>query len=211
MQIKAQNITKQFTEKYILREFSFEINPGDKVNIAGPSGIGKTTLFRLLLGFEMPDSGHIEVNGKALEGEQIWAVRQQVAYVSQDLNIGLGTVNQLFTETLSYKQNHHLKSHAQKHIAQLLEQFELPTSTLDKNITELSGGEKQRVAIVNSLLLQRKVFFLDEISSALDASLKEKVLDYFLGNTEFTVLYISHDSYRPSNIAIKTLTLSNHD
>ena len=68
MHIKAKSITKKFTEKFILREFSFEINPGDKVNIAGPSGIGKTTLFKLLLGFELPDSGCIEVNSKALEG-----------------------------------------------------------------------------------------------------------------------------------------------
>lgn len=211
MHIKAKSITKKFTEKFILREFSFEINPGDKVNIAGPSGIGKTTLFKLLLGFELPDSGCIEVNSKALEGSQIWAVRQQVAYVSQDLNIGLGTVNQLFAETLSYKNNEHLKQDAQTHIAELLKLFELPQPTLAKNLSELSGGEKQRIAIVNALLLQRKVFFLDEISSALDASLKEKVLSFFLGNPAFTVLYISHDSYKPVNITLKTINLSPYE
>lgn len=211
MNIKAERITKKFTEKFILREFSFDIATGDKVNIAGPSGIGKTTLFRLLLGFETPDAGQIFVNGKLLAGDEVWQVRKQVAYISQDLNIGLGTVNQLFAETLSYKQNQHLKHNAQNHMAELLQYFELGQSILASNLSELSGGEKQRIAIVNALLLERKVFFLDEISSALDQAMKEKVLHYFLSNPQFTVLYISHDSYLPSSVSIKTLQLNSHD
>jgi putative ABC transport system ATP-binding protein len=211
MHIHAESITKQFTEKFILREFSFQIAPGDKVNVAGKSGIGKTTLFRMLLGFEMPDAGRILINGKALEGNQIWQVRKEVAYVSQDLNIGLGTVGELFAETLSYKQNQVLKPAWQAKMEELMEYFELPLQLINSQLSELSGGEKQRIAIVNALLLQRKVYFLDEISSALDQGMKEKVLLYFLSKPEFTVLYISHDRFLPANTQVKTLQLNSYE
>jgi putative ABC transport system ATP-binding protein len=96
-------------------------------------------------------------------------------------------------------------------INHLLNFFELPKEILNKNIEELSGGEKQRVAIINALLLQRKIFFLDEITSALDQKLKRKVLDFFLANSNFTVLYISHDDYLPENTNIRILKLSENE
>jgi putative ABC transport system ATP-binding protein len=86
-----------------------------------------------------------------------------------------------------------------------LDFFEIPVSFLDKNIEELSGGEKQRIAIINALLLERKIFLLDEISSSLDNSLKIKTIDFFLTKPDFTVLYISHDKYLPKGFDIRTI------
>jgi putative ABC transport system ATP-binding protein len=120
-------------------------------------------------------------------------------------------VGELFAETVSYKQNHHLKPQAQVLRDELLAYFELPLSIVASKISELSGGEKQRIAIINAVLLQRKVFFLDEISSALDPAMKEKVLNYFLTNPAFTVLYISHDSYLPVDVNVRTLNLNNYE
>lgn len=208
---KIDGITRQFSEKFVLRNFSFELAKGDKLNIAGRSGIGKTTLFRLLLGFDKPDSGSIYFNGELLTDEKVWEVRRQVAYVSQDLNIGRGLVRALFSETLNYKANLHHKHASEKEILQHLTYFQLPETILDKNIEELSGGEKQRLAIVNALILKRTIFFLDEVTSALDPELKTRVLDYFLVNTEFTVLYISHDAYLPENTAVRTLILDENE
>ena len=208
---KANDITKQFSEKFVLSDFSFEVAKGDKINIAGRSGIGKTTLFRLLLGFDTPDKGSIYFDNEPLTDERIWEVRRQVAYVSQDLNIGRGSVRSLFIETHNYKANQRHGHFQDKEILLLLAYFELPESILNKNIEELSGGEKQRIAIVNALLLNRTIFFLDEVTSALDPLLKAKVLDYFLGNAEFTVLYISHDTYLPDNIVVRTLKLDENE
>jgi len=95
------------------------------------------------------------------------------------------------------------KAEIQKHFAC----FELSEDILSKNIEELSGGEKQRIAIINALILNRKIFFLDEITSALDKVLKARTLDYFLQNPDLTVLYISHDSYLPTGVELKTLKL----
>jgi ABC-type dipeptide/oligopeptide/nickel transport system, ATPase component len=204
---KIDRITKQFSEQFVLQDFSFEILPGEKVIVSGRSGIGKTTLFRLLLGFEKPDSGEIYFENRLLDETSVWQLRHKVAYVSQDLNIGRGNLRAFFTETLSLKANLAKKNDALKSLNELLAYFELPETLLQKNIEELSGGEKQRVAIINALLLQRRVFLLDEITSALDKLLKAKVLDYFLQRPDFTVLYISHDNYLPEDVKLKTLKL----
>lgn len=207
--IRVNNITKQFSSKFVLHDFSFEVNEGDKINIVGPSGIGKTTLFRLLLGFEKPDEGEIYFNNQSLTDANVWNVRQQIAYVCQELNIGRGRVSQFFRETFEYKANQAMKEDALNKLDSYLEHFDLSKSVLDKNIEDLSGGEKQRIAIINALLLNRKIFFLDEITSALDPALKEKVLSFFIKNDDFTVMYISHDNYVQSFPSVKTLKLIN--
>lgn len=191
----------------MLNNFSFEINQGDKVNISGRSGIGKTTIFRLILGFEHPDVGEIYYKDKLFSEKVLHDVRREIAYVSQDLNIGTGTVRLFFDETLSLKVNQKYRAGAELCIQQYFDLLELPLALIDKNIEELSGGEKQRVAIVNALLLQRKVFLLDEVTSALDKSLKEKVLNFFLKNADYTVIYISHDNYLPEGVSVKTIKL----
>jgi ABC-type dipeptide/oligopeptide/nickel transport system, ATPase component len=204
---KIDRITKQFSEQFVLQDFSFEILPGEKVIVSGRSGIGKTTLFRLLLGFEKPDSGEIYFENQLLDETSVWQLRHKVAYVSQDLNIGRGNLQAFFNETLSLKANLAKKNDALKSLTELLAYFELPETLLLKNIEELSGGEKQRVAIINALLLKRTIFFLDEITSALDKSLKSKVMDYFFQNPDFTVLSISHDNYLSVGVETKTLKL----
>lgn len=206
---RFENISKNFSAQFVLRNFSTEILEGDKVLISGPSGIGKTTLFRMLLGFESSDMGSIYFENICLDDLQVWELRRRVAYVSQDLNIGTGNVNAFFEETLSLKATIQHRINLDTDLPNYLDYFELPQTILSKNIEDLSGGEKQRVAIVNALLLNRKIFFLDEITSALDAKLKTKTLDYFFENPQFTVLSISHDNYVPQNVGVKTIKLEN--
>lgn len=189
----------------MLTDFSFEIEKGDKIIVSGKSGIGKTTLLRLLLGFEKPDSGEIFFENLLLDDVSVWELRRKVAYVSQDLNIGHGNLKSFFDETLSLKANGHCKAGIDTEIKQYFDYFELSENLLKKDIEELSGGEKQRSAIINALLMKRQIFFLDEITSALDLSLKSKVLDYFFLNPEYTVISILHDNYLSASV--KTITL----
>ncbi len=205
--LKFENVSKQFSKQFILSNFSFEIHQGDKVNISGRSGIGKTTIFRLILGFEEPDTGTIYFNQKPLTNKTVWDIRKQIAYVSQDLSIGNGKVSALFNSTLSLKENLKNKIASTNEIKPLMAFFNLPEALLQKSIDELSGGEKQRVALINALLLKRKIFLLDEFTSALDKALKEKVFNYFFQNKEFTVIYISHDDFLPQNVELKTIEL----
>lgn len=204
---KINNLTKRFTEDFVLNNFSLTVNEGDKINISGRSGIGKSTLFKLLLGFEPSDSGSIYFKNKKITEQNIWNIRRQIAYIPQDVNIGSGTVSSLFNETLNFKANLFLKNE-QNQISGFISKFGFTNEILSKNIEELSGGEKQRVAIINGLILGRKIYLLDEITSALDAELKATVLNYFLKNNNFTVLYISHDDYLPENCNVRTINLN---
>ena len=204
---RIEHITKQFSDQFVLQDFSFEIQAGEKIIVSGRSGIGKTTLFRLLLGFEQPDSGKIYFENQLLTEDSVWELRRRVAYVSQDLNIGRGNLHSFFNDTLSLKANIEYKNSSLNELDDLMNSFELADTLLQKNLEELSGGEKQRVAIINALLLKRNIFFFDEITSALDKSLKSKVLDYFLLNPDFTVLSISHDNYLPASAITRTLKL----
>ncbi len=205
--LEFKQINKQFSEQYLLQDFSFTVAEGDKVNISGKSGIGKSTLFKMVLGFEKPTAGEILYKGKKLDDALVWELRKEVAYVSQDLNIGQGNVREFFAATMSLKANAKQNVGIEAKLKDLLAFFELPEVILDKNVEELSGGEKQRVAIINALLLNRKFFLLDEISSALDKDLKEKVINFFLKKEEFTVLYISHDNYLPEGVNLKSIQL----
>lgn len=205
--IQFENITKKFQEDYILKNFNYSIEPGEKVLITGKSGIGKSTLFRLLLGFEQADTGVIRINGSVLDGNTVWELRKQLAFVSQDTALGQGRVSNLFNDTLSIKANLHLKSKSFDKLNEYLELFELNNEILNKNLETISGGERQRIAIVNSLLLDRKIFLLDEFTSSLDALLKKKVADYFFGNDCFTVLAISHDAIDLKEFNVKLLNM----
>ncbi len=205
--IQFKHITKQFSDNFVLQDFNLDIQKNEKIIIRGRSGIGKSTIFKLLLGFVKPDKGEIVFEGKALNEKTIWEFRKKIVYISQDLTIGTGKVHQLFKDTLSLKTNAERKKESLKTVNELLSQFELNEAILDMDLEELSGGEKQRVAIINGLLLKRTIFLLDEVTSALDKSLKKKVSDFFYLHPNFTVLSISHDNYMSENGTIRTLKL----
>lgn len=197
--IKLKDVTVKIDNKYILKDFNLTIEEGDKVLISGKSGIGKSTLLKLILGFTPPDKGCITFDNEELNRKNIWDIRKRISYVSQDLDIGQGEVKTLIEEIFCLKTNFKY-SYSDNELIKLLQFFELSEEILFKNYEELSGGEKQRIAIIVSILLKRKVFLLDEITSALDGSLKQKVLDYFLDRKDITVIIISHDAdYRQNN------------
>nr|MBC8484598.1 ATP-binding cassette domain-containing protein [Bacteroidota bacterium] len=164
--IKLKDITVKINNAYILKDFNLAVEKGEKVLISGKSGIGKSTLLKLILGFTLPDKGCLTFDNIELDKKSIWEIRKRIAYVSQDLDIGQGEVNALIKEIFFLKTN--LKSSFDNNeLIKLLHLFELKEDILFKDYEELSGGEKQRIAIIISILLKREVFLLDEITSAL--------------------------------------------
>lgn len=206
--IKLEDITVKFKEIYILKNFNLTIEKGEKVLISGKSGIGKSTLLKLLLGFTLPDKGNILFNDSPLDKDNIWEFRKNIAYVSQDLDIGEGEVKELIKNILGFKTNSGEVLNNDK-LTDLLSIFEFDGEILAKNYEELSGGEKQRIVIIISVLLNRDIFLLDEISSALDENLKKKVINYFLDQKDLTVIIISHDSGFIQNKELRTINLEN--
>jgi putative ABC transport system ATP-binding protein len=189
--IKYENIGKFFGSKKVISDFSIRILRGRKILLRGKSGTGKSTLFKMLLGFEKPSEGSLYYRGKPVNSQVAWEIRKEVSYVSQDTDLGQGPVKDLLDEIFTYLPNREKRS--SEKLDTLMKEFELEKDTLNKNFENLSGGEKQRIGILIALMLGRDIFLLDEATSALDSELKKRVVDHFLKREDWTLFVISHD------------------
>jgi len=189
--IKMDNVCFNLDNKQILKDLSLSVNRGDKILIKGKSGACKTTVFRSILGFQPISSGTILFKGEGLNSELVWNIRKKVAYVSQECDIGEGIVIDMIKEMFSYRST--ASKFDNKKLLSMFAELSLSESILHKKFEFLSGGEKQRLAIIISILTQKDIFFLDEVTSDLDSTLKKKVVDIFYSNPQWTIISISHD------------------
>ncbi len=191
--IELRNIFLRYNEHYLFSELSMKLPAGANLLIKGDSGAGKTSILRLILGLVQPEQGSVFVDGKILDKDNVWMLRGMMAYVSQDMSLGQGRVEAFIKEVFGFRRNRKL-CYARSEVTRLLQHFGLGESTLDNRLEDLSGGELQRVAIITSLLLKRPIYLLDEITSALDRRMKEKVAEYFLQLDDTTLVVVSHDT-----------------
>jgi putative ABC transport system ATP-binding protein len=189
--IKYENVGISFDNRKILSGFNLSIKKKQKVLIRGKSGVGKTTLLKMLLGFTKPAEGTLYFRNKVIDSRTCWEARKEIAYAVQDTDLGEGKVKNLLGEIFSYRANKEKLDHEK--LRTFMRELELEDNLLDQNFQELSGGEKQRIGILISLLLNRNIYLLDEVTSALDMNLKRKIADYFLAREDLTLLVISHD------------------
>jgi len=190
--IGIDKLTVWFDNRCVIDEFSLCLAPGEKVILTGRSGSGKSTILRCVLGFVVPEKGSIHIAGEPVTGESIWRLRTRIAYVAQEPDLGVGQVREILERPFAYRTNYHLKGNLAR-LPELFERFLLPAELLDKDITDLSGGEKQRVGLVSAILLDRPIFLLDEASSAMDKSSRQVMREYLYSDSEITVLSVSHD------------------
>ena len=187
-----KNIDLKFNDKTVLKNFNLTIEEGEKVLIAGVSGKGKTTLLKILLGFTLPSSGSVFVDDLEINEKNIDKIRSKIGYMPQSTPFFNMNVEKLIHTILNYKQNSNITLDTNK-LINTLKEFNLDVGILSKDISQLSGGEKQRLAFVITILLDRKIWVLDEITSSLDQDMKEKVTEYIL-NSNKTVILVSHDN-----------------
>ncbi len=176
----------------IFSGLNLSISAQQKVSLVGRSGSGKSTLLRCLLGFVTPSTGTIKIFSEQLSPKSIWKLRTRMAYVPQEPELSGGCVQQVLETPFSFTNNHKLQKNLTR-IPELMERLLLPDKLLREDISELSGGEKQRVAMMMALLLDREIMVLDEASSALDPDSKQAVIDVLNDQPQLTVLSVSHD------------------
>lgn len=203
--IKFENIDLKFDGKILFQNFNMDISKGEKILLRAPSGKGKSTLIKLLLGFIKQDKGDILYNKQKLSKDNVHYFRKNIAYVSQDIDLRNKIVWDLITEIFSYKLNKNITVTKDK-VMELFNYFELPEGTLHKEVKQLSGGQRQRLGLIICILLDREVWLLDEITSGLDNKLKEKVARYVLDQDK-TILIVSHDDVwiEQNNLRIEEL------
>lgn len=200
--LEIKNCCKSFGSQTVLQEVSLNIPAGSIIGVSGASGIGKSTLAKILCGVTAPDAGAVFLDGKLLVSQKeaydrtcglaIQMVYQQ-PYASLDPSqkIGVG-----LRELISY---HHLaenKKAAETRIADILAQMQLPSKILAHLPRQISGGEAQRVALARCLLLRPKLLILDEATSMLDVSTQANLLALVKAQmlpNGGSVLFISHD------------------
>lgn len=196
--IKLRNITKSFGELQVLRGIDLDIEKGEIVSIVGPSGAGKTTLLQIMGTLDKADSGSIEIDGidvSKLKQKQLSKFRnQKIGFVFQ--------FHQLLPEFTALENimipafiAGTSKAEARKRAEELLAFLGL-TERASHKPNELSGGEKQRVAVARALMNRPVVIMADEPSGSLDSKNKEDLHRLFFELREKmgqTFVIVTHD------------------
>lgn len=160
-----------------LKNISFNIINGHQIIIVGESGCGKSTVFKLITNFYNNYTGDIELFGKDIREWNLEKLRNQISIVSQDVNLFPGTIK----ENISFGKNNSYmeeivqaakKANAHEFIMKLPNGYD---TVLEENASNLSGGEKQRIAIARAVIKNSPILLLDEATSALDSDSAQKV------------------------------------
>jgi len=193
--ISLQGVSKRFGAQDVLKHVSFEVREHEVLTVCGPSGGGKSTLLRCIVGLVPIDAGEIRVDGIPVDSQQrhLRQVRQRASLVFQEFNL-YSHLNVLSNLTLApIRVQKRPRREAVVQARDLLNRFGL----LDKARaypSQLSGGEKQRVAMARSLMLRPKVLLLDEVTSNLDPERVGEVLETVgqLAHDGMTLLLVTH-------------------
>lgn len=180
-----------FGEQIVLEDISFSIGSGEKVVFQGESGSGKSTLLRAVAGARVPITGTIRVNGAVLSPETVNTIRRSIAFIGQEPVLGAEGVRDALLLPFTFKA-HRSTLPNEARVADLLKALRLSPSILEQSSSDLSGGEKQRIAVARAVLLKKTIYLVDEITSALDPANKDAVMDVILSGDN-TVVSISHD------------------
>lgn len=179
--------------KPVFKEFSLTAETGDIIALQGASGSGKTTLFRLLLGFEKPTNGTITLDEKELVNEELLQFRNRTAWLPQDLDLGEGTLEEVFFYPFDFKNNRHKRPSKEKAF-EIFNFLGLKDTQWNTGFRSLSTGQRQRIGIALCYFLNKDVLLLDEPTSALDEASKEKVQELLFDKNKI-ILSASHDPW----------------
>ena len=162
---------------YVLKDLSLKIRPGDYVAIVGKTGCGKSTLIRLLLGFETPENGAVYYDGKDLRGLDPSSVRKHIGTVMQDAGLFQGDLYSNIV--ISAPQLGHAEAWEAAEIAGIADDIRAFPMGMHTHVSEgqggISGGQKQRILIARAIAPKPKLLIFDEATSALDNKTQKQI------------------------------------
>ena len=189
--VEIKNISKRYSD-FSLRNISLELEKGKILTLMGESGSGKTSILRIISGLDFPDSGKVLISGRDIT--EIGPGKRNVGMVFQDLalfphmtaydNIAYGL------RSLRYKE-----SRIEQMVSNISETLRI-SSLLEKFPGNISGGEKQRVAMARSLVMEPDLLLMDEPMSSLDPGLRNDIMVEIKSisrKMDQTIIYVTHD------------------
>ncbi len=187
--LKVNEVSKAFENEEIIENISLELHEGEIVSLLGVSGGGKTTLFNIIAGLSVPDKGEVYLDGENITGKPGF-----ISYMLQkDLLLPYRTI--LDNVALPLMIRGMKKKEAREKASAYFEEFGLEGAQ-KKYPAQLSGGMKQRAALLRTYMFSEKVALLDEPFSALDMLTKGNVHEWYLDVMEkikLSTLFVTHD------------------
>ena len=198
MQLKAEGINFKYkNEKYILKDIDFTINSGEVVGLIAPSGFGKTTLAKILAGYEKPESGNVTIDGKTNNKKGYSPVQLIFQHPEKSVNP-------------RWKMDKILKE-AYIPSKEILDDMGIKKEWLNRWPSELSGGELQRFCVVRALSPETKFLIADEMTTMLDAITQAQIWDVVLKHVKkynISLVVISHEKALIDRICDRVVDLT---
>lgn len=207
VQLEFENASFSANGKSILNDFSVRIDKGEYISIVGPSGSGKSTFLKLCSHLISPSAGRILFEGKDLMEQSPTEIRKRIGYCFQTPVLFGETVE----DNLKYPYTIRKENMNQERVISLFDRFNLSPGLIKEPVCGLSGGEKQRIALIRTLLFKPDILLLDEVTSALDVdntAIVEEAVDS-LNKQGITVLWVTHNPEQSKRWAGKLLTVEN--
>ncbi len=186
MMIKCKNVSFSFPQQVICEDFSFEMEIGESICFGGPSGKGKSSLLKILMGFLIPQSGTVHVDNLELNGENIEQIRSKMLWLPQNSNLPVDSGSELIDLLqMNEEQKENFKI--------FLDQLGVLACGENNSFTEISGGQKQRIVMAACLSLDKPILLLDEPVSALDDDSIDLLFSTLDSLKNTTIISTSHN------------------
>ena len=200
MILEVRNLSFRYENKgrQILEQFSLQADSNERVGIAAPSGFGKTTLCKLLAGYEQPESGEILLDGELLQSYKGYCPVQMIwQHPEQAVNPRL-RMRSVFEE-------------GDQVDPKLMEKLGIESDWLNRIPTELSGGELQRFCIARALGKRTRFLLADEISTMLDLITQSQIWHFLIEETQrrgIGIIVVSHDSELVEKVCTRVVRMN---
>lgn len=212
MSLSVQNISFSYGDNQVLKDITFEINKGEFWAVIGPNGVGKSTLFRCILGLLQPAKGRVSIDGRDINTMSRKVLAQRIAYIPQ---IHRPVFGYSVRDTVLMGTTRYLSAFEQPKAAQ----FERADSVLrmlemediaEKNYATLSGGQQQMVLIARALAQDAEILVMDEPTSALDYGNQMKILALLrtLAQRGYSVVVSTHNPQHALDFSENVLALA---